>query len=388
MYEQIEKPKENKNKAIANSAAQKKSNVKRGFGFVDNWPETIAQSKLQEMTNNCPQAMRIAQLQVASDNYTQQNTVETFEQATPVQRVITVKSPRRNTFQNKRQLKGFMNRLGYRSSFFNTVASSVWDENDGYTMQTMDGFKQSIKGEFDRTRDAQSERSHNYSSVDGHVHNGDIINTAELPERKHDAETGILQQAYNEYNRQYPIRAANLFMKISTGPCPSCKSMINTFKNETDIPVIVEYTQTANTRKVWSVTRGEYQTYGHGGARKNGEGKWLKRFHSEGGKAPSAKEVEGWSFKNLVSLYERIWGTQKPFDTEDSTIEGLEIRSCNAKIQSQVKKWLKEYNEYLKSETLTSDEDSTLDSVDDATASSNRVKANAKFVYKWDYIKE
>lgn len=36
MYEQIEKPKDNKSRAVANSVAQKKSNVKQGFGFVDN----------------------------------------------------------------------------------------------------------------------------------------------------------------------------------------------------------------------------------------------------------------------------------------------------------------------------------------------------------------
>lgn len=36
MYAQVEKSKENKNRAVANSFAQKKSNVKQGFGFADN----------------------------------------------------------------------------------------------------------------------------------------------------------------------------------------------------------------------------------------------------------------------------------------------------------------------------------------------------------------
>jgi hypothetical protein len=40
MYAQVEKPKENIGKAVANSVAQKKSNVKQGFGFVDNRPAT------------------------------------------------------------------------------------------------------------------------------------------------------------------------------------------------------------------------------------------------------------------------------------------------------------------------------------------------------------
>jgi hypothetical protein len=54
MYEQVEKPKENKSRAVANSVAQKKSNVKQGFGFVDNRSATIAQRRLEEISNNCP----------------------------------------------------------------------------------------------------------------------------------------------------------------------------------------------------------------------------------------------------------------------------------------------------------------------------------------------
>ncbi|CAG8998274.1 MAG: hypothetical protein CENE_00216 [Candidatus Celerinatantimonas neptuna] len=38
MYEQVEKPKENKSRAVANSIVQKKSNRQRGFEFVDNRP--------------------------------------------------------------------------------------------------------------------------------------------------------------------------------------------------------------------------------------------------------------------------------------------------------------------------------------------------------------
>ncbi|NEZ57635.1 hypothetical protein [Adonisia turfae] len=51
MYEQIEKPKENKSRAVANSVAQKKSYGRQGFGFVDNRPEAVAQRKMQKMMN-------------------------------------------------------------------------------------------------------------------------------------------------------------------------------------------------------------------------------------------------------------------------------------------------------------------------------------------------
>jgi hypothetical protein len=49
---QVEKPKENKGRAVANSVPQKKSNGKQGFGFVDNRPAAVAQRKLQAMADN------------------------------------------------------------------------------------------------------------------------------------------------------------------------------------------------------------------------------------------------------------------------------------------------------------------------------------------------
>ncbi len=62
MYEQVENPKENKSRAVANSVAQKKSNGKQGFGFVDNRHESITQRKLQEMANRS-QVNQVVQLQ-------------------------------------------------------------------------------------------------------------------------------------------------------------------------------------------------------------------------------------------------------------------------------------------------------------------------------------
>ena len=63
MYEQVEKPKVNKSRAVANSVAQKKNNVKHGFGLVENRPEFVAQRKLKEISNNSSQVKRATQLQ-------------------------------------------------------------------------------------------------------------------------------------------------------------------------------------------------------------------------------------------------------------------------------------------------------------------------------------
>ena len=47
MYAQVEKPKENKSRAVGNSIGQKKSNTKQVLGFVDNRPEAKSQKNLQ-----------------------------------------------------------------------------------------------------------------------------------------------------------------------------------------------------------------------------------------------------------------------------------------------------------------------------------------------------
>ncbi|MFT4803432.1 MAG: hypothetical protein ACJAUV_001965 [Flavobacteriales bacterium] len=71
MYEQVEKAKENKGRAVANSVSQKSSGDS-AFQFVDNRPEAVVQRKLQEMVNNSPQVNQAAQLQATSDNHSAQ----------------------------------------------------------------------------------------------------------------------------------------------------------------------------------------------------------------------------------------------------------------------------------------------------------------------------
>lgn len=47
MYAHVEKAKENKSRAVGNSIAQKKRNMKQDFGFVDNRQEAKDQKSLQ-----------------------------------------------------------------------------------------------------------------------------------------------------------------------------------------------------------------------------------------------------------------------------------------------------------------------------------------------------
>ncbi|KDC49699.1 hypothetical protein [Pseudoalteromonas sp. S3431] len=58
MYEQVEKPKENQSRAIANNVGQKKSNVLQGF--VDNRPEAVVQRELQKVVTYGQNEQQIA----------------------------------------------------------------------------------------------------------------------------------------------------------------------------------------------------------------------------------------------------------------------------------------------------------------------------------------
>lgn len=49
MYAQVEKPKEKKSRAVANSVAHRKSNSTQGFGFVDNREEVATQRNVKKM---------------------------------------------------------------------------------------------------------------------------------------------------------------------------------------------------------------------------------------------------------------------------------------------------------------------------------------------------
>lgn len=81
MYKQVEKPKENTSKAVANSVVQKRSNMKQGFVFLDNRPEMITQRKIQVMADEYSE-------QLGKQNETIQRRVKNFKST-----IKTVDSP-------------------------------------------------------------------------------------------------------------------------------------------------------------------------------------------------------------------------------------------------------------------------------------------------------
>ncbi len=92
MYAQIEKPKENKTKAVANSVAQKKNNGGQGLKFIDNRPEAITQRKLQKMDNNRPQVKQTVMLQAMPDTpLPQQQPIQMYKLGTGTTRTVNLK---------------------------------------------------------------------------------------------------------------------------------------------------------------------------------------------------------------------------------------------------------------------------------------------------------
>jgi hypothetical protein len=72
MYEQLDKPKENKSRGVANSITQKRANGESTFRFADNRPDKVALIKHQDMVNNHsaqPQPMSLKALQMANSNH-------------------------------------------------------------------------------------------------------------------------------------------------------------------------------------------------------------------------------------------------------------------------------------------------------------------------------
>ena len=69
MYEEVEKPKENKGRAVAHSVAQKKGNAKQGFGFVDNRSESDRFSNLQMNIRQQKSLSTIQRLEGSQKNF-------------------------------------------------------------------------------------------------------------------------------------------------------------------------------------------------------------------------------------------------------------------------------------------------------------------------------
>ena len=91
MYAQVEKPKNNKSRAVANSVTKKKSNGKQVFGFVDNRSEAVAQRKNKELSKfDMSQKFAIPALNITP-----------CHNAFPVQRIISYK---KGQYKSRKQL--------------------------------------------------------------------------------------------------------------------------------------------------------------------------------------------------------------------------------------------------------------------------------------------
>lgn len=98
MYEQVEKPKENKSRAVANGVTQMQSRGEPTFQFVDNRPEAIKGRKLQEVANNKKQVKQLKDFQDKENNNSKQTIqripIDDFNQAVALRSQVGRPSPR------------------------------------------------------------------------------------------------------------------------------------------------------------------------------------------------------------------------------------------------------------------------------------------------------
>lgn len=107
MYDQVEKPKENKSRGVANSVSQKKSSAKQGFEFVDNRPEAIMQRKFKGMLYDS-KIHPIQLMKFGKEDRFQ----ETFTTKTGLQGISSKEKSDKSSFQRMNigdALNGFMN---------------------------------------------------------------------------------------------------------------------------------------------------------------------------------------------------------------------------------------------------------------------------------------
>lgn len=89
MNEKVEKPKNKKSKAVANSVTQGKSMGMQSLGFVDNRPEALVQRKLSEAAKNAPKDSQQRTIENKYPKPQKADTLQTKRQSTesPIQKV-------------------------------------------------------------------------------------------------------------------------------------------------------------------------------------------------------------------------------------------------------------------------------------------------------------
>ena len=131
MYTRVAKTEKNKSKAFANPVSQRKSNVKQGFGYVDNRPESITQRKLQEMVNNSAQDRESQK----SDKTVLQREKVTLEQGESVGKVV---------YSSDGKIKG--KAKTYKGIVLVDISVPKGERKKGYGTQLMNKFMKDIVG--------------------------------------------------------------------------------------------------------------------------------------------------------------------------------------------------------------------------------------------------
>lgn len=203
MYEQAEKSKKNKNRAVDNTAVQKKSNGNQGGGLVDNRPGVISQKKLQDIGSKVSPGTK-AQLKSkehthgcgcpsCTNSHLPLQTKRTLGSGT-VQRFTTV-SIKDNLGKNADGVSGKEDSTRHIFSKWPDLINSFESNVHPVEMPVLDEDGKDTGDKYSRNRymcaepNALSSLLHHYNNVD-HPLNNDWLTSIEFPDLAIDNKTG------------------------------------------------------------------------------------------------------------------------------------------------------------------------------------------------------
>ena len=215
---------------------------------------------------------------------------------------------------------------------------------------------------------------HSGERVDGHYH-GRAQSREATHLQSRDAEVAILQKAEDWLAARPNLSCysvAKLYVKISKGPCNSCRSLINEFRQRNQgVRIVIEYTQAAAvTREQVGKDRGQKAlSYGYedalprsGAASAAASSGFVKVLPETGIAEPS--NPKGFKANTLNGIWDqyrsKYAGSRSMTDIDDFISELTWLKREKDEYQENFRRWLIDKAEYEHAITLTASDQAHL----------------------------
>ena len=364
MYAQVEKSKEGKSRAVANAVTQKKSSVKQGFGFVDNRKKTCAPGVKSTIIQGQVKTNAISSLHG-------QQLIQRSVRVGPISDKTGDKVTYWYTDANEISEAAIkhggasalaLNNLGSMAADSKVFEFSDW--NDAFDKTEVDGPGIGVDDDQEIKFSGSSGEK-----VDGFYHDtAQGIDKWKLQSR--DAEVAILQKLEN-WIEEHQVEVEKftrktIYIKISKGPCDSCRSLINKFRvRHPSFKVIMQYSQTGAKESDRNGAKDKGQAtlaYGYGDATTTGSNSWLKVHPTKPIDSPSG--ISGYKLTTLKGLYDNF---KLKYSNDTDKVSGFVDQLPHAvwkdSDKEKIKEYLWQYILYEKQQALNPEETEELDSI-------------------------